>query len=241
MRFATALCREQGGRKENEDSLLELRRAEKDAFVLVGADGLGGHGNGLLASQTAVKAIGEGFIQQPCLEAEYLTELFQRANQEILSMQSPTNQMRSTAAALFYHRGRLAAGYIGDTRIYRFRGGKILYQSKDHSVPQMEVDAGEITPEEIRFHPDRNRLFRALGEESCRPTITLLGRARPKDAFLICTDGFWEHVEEGVMLGELKSSKTPQEWLEGMKTKICGKASPSMDNYSAAALRVSWF
>ena len=142
-----------GGRQENQDRVLTLEDAGLAAAALVVADGLGGHQGGALASRLAAEAIAQNFLLNPDLEEEHLRELFCLANDRVLENQQAAPGMRSTAAALFYHQGLLAGGYIGDTRIYRFSQGKLVYQSPDHSVPQMLVYAGEILPRQIRFHP----------------------------------------------------------------------------------------
>ena len=239
MEYLISLHSEIGSAKENEDCLLERRASDGKAFVLVVADGLGGHGGGAHASHLAAHTIAEGFLHSPSLSLEFLTHLFCEANRSILSEQKGARRMKSTGAALFCLKGKLAAGYIGDTRIYQFRNGQILYQSRDHSVPQMEVDAGEITQGEIRFHPDRNRLLRALGEKVCRPEIFHLGPVCKGDAFLLCTDGFWEQIEEKTMLELLESTKTAEEWIDRMYGAILQGPRKISDNCSAAAVLVT--
>lgn len=237
MGWTACLFSECGQPPENEDCVLRRCDSGRDAEVIVAADGLGGHDHGARASQLAAEAIAEGFLRAPSLRQDALLALFLQANAAILREHAPGIRMRSTAAALFRIRNEAAAGYIGDTRIYRFRGGKIRYQSTDHSVPQMAVDAGEISPAEIRSHPDRNRLLRALGAQPCRPEIQPLGPLGRGDAFLLCTDGFWEPVTEREMLHALRFSRSARGWMERMSAGILRKAAPPADNCSAIAYR----
>lgn len=113
-------------------------------------------------------------------------------------------------------------------------------QTRDHSVPQMLVLTGEIKTEEIRSHPDRNKLLRALGDD--RETVKFeLTRfdVRAGDAFLLCSDGFWEPVTESEMLALLQSEPTARAWLEKMSRLAAeNSGGKAMDNYTAVAVRV---
>ena len=96
---------------------------------------------------------------------------------------------------------------------------------------------GEITPEQIRFHPSRSRVLRALGQEG--ELRVEQGSARleaGQNAFLLCTDGFWEYVYENEMAETLRRSSSPQEWLERMRRYIAARAPRDNDNNTAAAV-----
>ena len=75
------------------------------------------------------------------------------------SKKSPSSpEMRTTIVLLVADPQPARWGHVGDSRLYHFRGGRIINQTKDHSVPQALVNSGEIKPEEVRFHEDRHRL-----------------------------------------------------------------------------------
>ena len=145
--------------------------------------------------------------------------------------------MMSTIALLAVE-GRLARwAHVGDTRLYRFLDGELVFQSRDHSASQAAVLLGEITPEQIRFHPSRSRVLRALGQEG--ELRVEQGSARleaGQNAFLLCTDGFWEYVYENEMAETLRCSSSPREWLERMRRYIAGRAPRDNDNNTAAAV-----
>jgi len=102
------------------------------------------------------------------------------------------------------------------------------------------VAAGEITREQIRYHEDRNRLLRAVGNpEGAKPTILESAQpVRPGDAFLLCTDGLWEQVTETEMAVDLVKSSTAMEWLKRMELRLMTKVKADHDNYTALALFV---
>ena len=101
----------------------------------------------------------------------------------------------------------------------------------------MSVNAGEIDACEIRGHVDRTRLTNALGSRSVvEADLTELFLCSG-DAFLLCSDGFWEWIVEKRMCRLLKSAETPDAWLSAMESAVLknGKGS-DMDNYSAVAV-----
>jgi serine/threonine protein phosphatase PrpC len=130
-------------------------------------------------------------------------------------------------------------GHIGDSRLYHFSHGRLKGRTLDHSVPQMLVATGEIREKDIRHHEDRNRLIRVMGIEWASPRYELgtAVKVSAGDAFLLCSDGFWEWIEEKEMQKLLKKSSTPVAWLEAMQEVTeCHSAGTNRDNYSAIAV-----
>jgi serine/threonine protein phosphatase PrpC len=229
-----------GGRAENQDQAGDL---EADgAHVWVVADGLGGHAGGARASTSAVRAILEQFRQGPGSDAKQLESAFLAAQEAIRRAQYEDPSIagcRTTAVVLLEQRGQALWGHVGDTRLYQLRGGRVEHQTLDHSVPQALASAGEIEPEDIRRHPDRNRLLRALGgDEDPTPTLPEGGHAQlgDRDAFLLCTDGFWEYVTEADMEETLSGAADPEAWLVEMEKRLLERASGAYDNYTATAV-----
>ena len=182
----------EGDRSCNEDSTLVVRQ-EEDYFFMV-ADGLGGHGNGNVASRTVVDSIEEYITKEkPHISSEDETECFA---QIVRQAQDALMNMMTTLVLL--HIGEdICWCHVGDSRLYCFRKGRLVSQTLDHSVPQILVMAEEITQEEVRHHPDRNRLLRAMGKEWDRGDEFVVEAPIPIEAdmaFLLCTDGFWEHI-----------------------------------------------
>jgi serine/threonine protein phosphatase PrpC len=100
--------------------------------------------------------------------------------------------------------------------------------------------AGEIRDDEIRHHPDRGRLIQALGQEGePRATVSDAHMLQAGEAFLLCSDGWWENVSDEEMERSLEASAGPQEWLEHMAATITAAASDPQDNYTATATFVA--
>ena len=119
---------------------------------------------------------------------------------------------------------------------YQFRQKQIVFQSKDHSVTQMEVLAGDLKLEVIRGNKNRNRLIRALGaKEDVKPDISSLD-IEIGDAFLICSDGFWENIWEQEMIDALDPDVTAADWLEKMRNIAEPRMKTKCDNHTAICL-----
>lgn len=242
MHLITASISKPGGRKVNEDYCgHELLPGGLGCWVV--ADGLGGHGGGDVASRVVTEAILTSFRASPGVSAESLLLYIETAQATLLEQQQrepELDAMRTTAVVLVSDGQRALWGHIGDSRLYHFRAGRLLFQTRDHSVPQALADAGDIAAEDIRYHEDRNRLLRAMGNAGkLRPAIeTAAVPLHGGDALLLCTDGFWEYVTETEMGIGLAKSTTAQQWLAFLETVILRRAPSTHDNYTGTAIFV---
>ena len=224
-----------GGRKNNEDSLSLLENGQN--LIAVVADGLGGHASGEIASHLAVKTV-IGELIGKRLSENALREAVDEANRTIIN-QALSNSMKTTIAVAWIENRHALFATVGDTRIYHFRNGEIIFQSLDHSVSQLAVMAGEISASQIRGHRDRNKLVQALGsKDRVKPAVSEAEPA-PHDAVLVCSDGFWENIIENEMCRCLAQSGSAKEWLEKMKETVESAAPPNGDNHSAVALIIT--
>ena len=158
MEIQYAYCTFSGDRKYNEDSVKAVETEKGYCFLV--ADGLGGHGGGEQASQMAAQVICRSWDSRA--DKDMLTGLIRKANEAVLAIQTPACAMKTTAVVLTVEDNKAVWAHVGDSRLYHFYNGKLVFQTKDHSVAQMGVLLGDITPDEIRFHPDRSRVLRAL-------------------------------------------------------------------------------
>ncbi len=222
-----------GKREKNEDAVKILDT--KNGLLAVIADGLGGMNNGEFASELALKEFLSGIDFNNFSESE-LTQATYRANKTVKAQQNNGIKMCTTLAALWLCNDKAITCYVGDSRIYQIRGGKIKFQSVDHSVSQIAVLVGEISPDEIRGHKDRNKLIRSIGaDESVKPQIDTLC-IKSGDAFLLCSDGFWEKIVERDIVRFRGTYTDSSEWLSNMKSYIDDRVD---DNNSAIAIIVN--
>jgi serine/threonine protein phosphatase PrpC len=237
--FQTARVCEKGGRPNNED-FCDFLQVDNSILWLV-ADGLGGHNGGELASRTAVENALESFRDDPEVSASALERHIVVAQEAILTTQREDPAvagMRTTLVALISDSHKAIWGHVGDSRLYRFQARGLVAQTEDHSVPQSLVKAGEISPDDIRHHPDRSRLLRSLGEQGPARVSIMEGQSslNDADAFLLCTDGFWENVLEIEMLADLVASASPEEWLDRSTSRLRARVRGDHDNYCALGI-----
>ena len=241
----TASLSHTGGRKENQDAC-GFEQNESGACWVV-ADGLGGHAGGEIASRMAVDAVLSLFREKsslPSVSAGDVIDCFdaaQAAIQNKADKEYSLSGMRTTMVVLLGKQDRLVWGHVGDSRLYLFRQGQIVQQTRDHSVPQMLVDAGKLKPEELRGHEDQNRLTRALGQEgTIRPAVlsepVVLQNG---DAALLCSDGIWTWILEQEMEEDLHKAQSAGEWLELLEKRLLARVTGQYDNYTAIAVLFS--
>jgi len=230
---------DKGGRDINEDSIGAFHNSVNNGFVL--CDGLGGHGMGDAASSLVVEVFKDQFYKTDDM-VNYLGQAF-LASQDILmaeqKVRNAEKKMKTTAVSLVTDDNTAYIGHIGDSRVYVFYKNKVKTRTLDHSIPQMLVLSKEIKESEIRNHPERNIVLRVMGIEWEEPMYELMVPIPLKkcQAFLLCSDGFWELIEEKTMCELLKKSASVEQWLNEMAAVVkkngIGK---NMDNNSAIAV-----
>ncbi len=237
-----ALLSEIGERKKNEDCIAECSGENGHLFVL--CDGLGGHGSGEIASKTAIEAVKSTFLKEVLEPRELLRRCVEKAQRELYAIQSKMQRHDSckTTITLLLIKDNVATyAHVGDSRVYVFQRNKLVERTLDHSVPQMLVMQGEIKEREIRFHEDRNRLIRVLGNDIEPPNLSISNEfsSEVDTQFLLCSDGFWEWIDEKEMIWHLRWSKSAQQWIDRMKAVVEKRGKGKhMDNFSAIAVFV---
>ncbi len=228
-----------GARSHNEDDLRFGHRNGQAYAVL--ADGAGGHRGGALASDITVRVLGMRLQSQPAFSARQLTALTVEAHAALLAEQrskQPHEAMHATVVALWIEGALALWTHVGDSRLYLLRHGKVRCTTRDDSVVQQMVDAGYIDANEARSHPHKNQLLCAMGMEAdLEPhTITNPETLRDGDVFLLCSDGWWDAVDEASMERALHHATSADEWLKRMELCIKERADARQDNYSAIAV-----
>jgi serine/threonine protein phosphatase PrpC len=232
MRYETAAFTDKGGKAVNEDTV-EINNGA-DFLIAVLADGLGSHGGGDVASKVTADILSREITE---LAEEQVTAAIERANTEVTARQKPGCEMKSTAVLVAVADGEAILSNVGDSRGYHLSGGEIAFQTFDHSVPALEMLRGKITADEIRFHPARNKLLRAVGTQMCKPDIERRS-VSSGDGFLLCSDGFWEYVTEAEIIEDFKTSASAESWLELLLERARPRFTEGHDNFSAVTVKI---
>ena len=247
MKLLTSSICKQGGREYNQD-YLDLTVAD-DGACLVVCDGLGSYFGSEVASKTCATKIIESYNEirkldkDRAVKPEYCQSYVLAAHNRVVDEKERNPKISSsctTVACVVTDFNNTVISHIGDTRVYLFKNNKLHFQTKDHSLSQISVDMGKIPLRDIRSDKDQNKLTRVLGSDYYIPPDCDIYNTplAPFDAFILCTDGFWEYVYEEEMEADLASSATPEEALAKMEQRLLSRITKFNDNYSAIVAMV---
>ena len=241
----------------NEDSVVTLRGmcTYQEQLVPFGlfvvADGMGGHACGQEASRIAIRTLAQSalrdIMQPETLDDKQLIELLARAVEQANNAiyqrgQEWDKDMGTTlTAALIVDTKTSVMAYVvnaGDSRTYLLGKGESLQQiTRDHSLVANLVAAGAITPDDVYEHPERNKIYRSLGNNASIDIDWFTRELRSGDTLLLCSDGLWEMVRDPEIERILRQPIEP--------TAICNHLIQSAlkgggaDNISAIVVRIS--
>ncbi|MDP9365564.1 MAG: protein phosphatase 2C domain-containing protein [Chloroflexota bacterium] len=207
LRLVVGAATDVGGRQGNEDAVhvaeLPSSPTAEAGYLLAVADGMGGHARGEVASRLAIEALARSAAEDTGADAAFLLkQAFRRANDAIYrdGGDEAADQAMGTTLVAAMLRGKYATiASVGDSRAYLLRANAVTQVTKDHSLVAEQVAKGSLSAGDARRSPQRNVLTHALGQ---RPKLdaklpgvfelTLL----PEDRLLLCTDGFYDVVED---------------------------------------------
>jgi len=194
--------------------------------LFVVADGMGGHNAGEVASSKSLEH-SQAFIQDSASPLttipedimDILVAATHQANRDVfdLSVSDPSfHGMGTTFTACSIVNDTLAVAHIGDSRIYAVGPGGISQITSDHTFVQEMVDAGRLTPQEAKIHPQRNMLTRVLG---CDPLLTAEGNLcdlQGVDSVLLCSDGLTDMLTDEEILEIVSQKTSPKARVEAL-------------------------
>lgn len=191
-------------RERNEDSLA----VSPPLFAV--ADGMGGHAAGDVASELAVKVLMKN--APTTADVDMLGEAVIKANHAVINeaLRAELAGMGTTMTACVIEGTHLAIAHVGDSRAYLLHHGKLQQLTRDHSLVADMVEAGRLTEEEARVHPNRSIITRAIGSDpNMQPDLYEI-TASPGDRLLLCSDGLYSMVENSRIQSQLARIRDPQ-------------------------------
>ena len=232
-----------------------VREVNEDAYlaappVFVVADGMGGHEGGDVASAIVVEEFErlarEGYHPHRGVDAVAATiEACQRRIEEYAEEQAARGVSRRrsagttvVAAVLVDADGDPAwlLANLGDSRIYRFSGGRLVQVSVDHSLVQELLDAGRITPDEMATHPERNVITRALGDPGGAEADYFVVRLSDAERLLLCSDGITGMIDDDAVAAILADTSDPRDAAD--RLVAAALAAGGEDNATAVVVDV---
>jgi serine/threonine protein phosphatase PrpC len=237
---STASYSEMGGRSSQQDACQIWENPAIGATFVVLCDGVGGSRSGADASAIVIQTAGQLWNDRGGVFSDPKRDLFSLSNvarNRIVDLAVPGEKRApaSTIVALYVTPTEAHWIHAGDSRLYHFRDSQVVSRTRDHSVVQILVDQGEVREEEMGAHPDQGRLLQSLGSQEYRDPAYGTASIGPSDAFLLCTDGFWERTPPRLMASLFLAGPLA---FESALRKVVARAvranGPSGDNVTAA-------
>jgi PPM family protein phosphatase len=182
--------------------------------LLAVADGFGGDGRGAPASAAVIAALRPLDTDVPAGDLlTALDEAVRDADAALARIARDDPAMEgagSTVTALLWSGSRLGLAHVGDCRAYVLRDGALFQITHDHTHVQSLIDEGRLTPEEAVSHPQRSLLMRALQGTGVAADLRLR-EARPRDRYLLCSDGLSTVVSVPAVRAALTTATDPDD------------------------------
>lgn len=230
-----------GKRKSNQDRL--SYSYSRESLFMVVADGMGGHLRGEVAAQIAVQYLTDAFQREsmPRLPDPFLFLSWglTNAHQAIIEHAAANGlpeAPRTTCVACIVQDSVAYWAHAGDSRLYVIRDGRVLAGTRDHSRVQALVDQGQISPEQARRHPARNRVYSCLGGDHppqidfSRKTTLSAG-----DIIALCSDGVWGPLDDETLIATLGRANVT-EGVPRLLDEAEARGGETCDNLSLIAL-----
>ncbi len=202
-------------RDHNEDAFLT-----SDTFVFgMVSDGMGGLAAGEVASQTTKESVLTTFENAKPEDSltHIVNEAITLANTNVRKVQREkpeANGMGCTCVLLAFRKNDYCIGYVGDSRIYRYRDNTLKQLTTDHSYVEELFRRGLIKEEEKANHPYKNSITRYVGHEDKIEVDLSTGALKPGDRFILCSDGLHGEVTDEQMAAILRDNMNPQECIQ---------------------------
>lgn len=239
-------------RDHNEDTLFTLNSLISDDStqlpfgIFIIADGMGGHQHGEIASQIAVRAMNEQIVSKLFFslmgirdgdQGESMQEILEegvRNAQQLVVKKAPGGGTTLTVALVIGEQVTLA--HVGDSRAYFiYPDGRMVAMTQDHSLVHRLIELGQLTEQEAAVHPQRNVLYRAIGQaEPFKPDIQTHQLPHP-GYLLLCSDGLWGVVPEVEMFRIINTASNPSQACHSLVEAANNAGGP--DNISVTLIQ----
>jgi serine/threonine protein phosphatase PrpC len=228
-----------GGRSEQQDRLDLLSLDAGDSHLVVVADGMGGHRDGALAARTVIdtarRHFSAGQISDP---RAFLQGLCLQSHQGISALGGTEPRSPGSTCVVLYLNGPEAYwAHVGDSRLYHFRKGKLINRTQDHSVAQLMVAQGRLKETDAATSVLQNQLYMRLGGNELPEPDFGASEVEADDLFMLCSDGFWSHVEPDEVLSSLEGIPIDNEGADHLVTLARERGGATGDNISLALIK----
>ena len=249
IQISKPLCFSAIGQKPNQEDALFPPQGEATAAsrVFMVCDGMGGHEHGEVASACVAETIGRFTANQPLTTTAEMKKAFEQGLQQAydhldeLDKGKTERKMGTTLTFLAICSDGVLVAHIGDSRVYQLRPGEgVVFQTRDHSLVNELIAAGELNEAEAKTFPQRNVITRAVQPHQDYPAkaaFNVLADIRKGDLFFLCCDGVLEQLDNGDLTDILLDCKPVEERLAAVE-KACMERG-TRDNNTAYLIEVA--
>lgn len=238
-------------RSLNEDSLLalELGRINQSISQPLGlyvvADGMGGHAAGEVASGAIVATIAQKafrelmtMAQATSERAHWLRQAVEEANRQVYELRRTTgSDMGSTLVAALLEGNKAYIAHVGDSRAYLLNAQGIQRLTVDHSLVERLLATNQITAEQARHHPQRNVIYRTVGDKEHIEVDISEHALKVGDYLLLCSDGLSGMVDDQAIYSIVMSAPSPQAACDALVQ--AANAAGGDDNISVILVQIA--
>ena len=231
-------------RRENQDACAYQSVGERLAWGVV-CDGMGGARAGDIASRIGVEVFREHMEKyysevDPTGEAEHeLLAAVEEGNEAILFVANRNREyygMGTTLVGAMFRDERVTVVNIGDSRAYHIRAGVMQRVTRDHSIVEVLVERGNITPEEARQHPQKNLITRALGTGKTAEADVYELDMQQGDWLLLCSDGLVNEMTDEEIAAEFTADISPEDCARNLLDLVLERG--ASDNVTVLLFRM---
>ncbi len=234
--FRAAFISEAGNQLKNNDYFGYVELDEYACYVIAdGITDLPGTDSARLAIETVILY----FQENPSLSKGCMRRLIREANKALVNQRSYRRQEASLTVVLTDYR-RFRYGYLGNTRLRMYRGGRMFLQTRDMSLTRELADREQIPKDVLQEHEERNNLYSYLGQKRVKPFLSKKIKLLDTDILALYTRGIWENVDEGSLDDVFSQADNEvQGSLDNVEELLLSGQPENLENYTFAAVFIN--
>jgi serine/threonine protein phosphatase PrpC len=191
------------------------------------------------SAKIVVEQVLDQFIQKPSLSKSRIKQYLDTAHRKLTS-ESEKIMLRSSLAMVVTDYSNIVWAVAGNVRLYHFRQGNFNFRSKDQTMAQLMLDAGNLGEEEINMRNERNALINYLGiSTEFKPWISNPYPLEDGDQILFCTLGFWENLKTAEIVRSLSALNNSEECATKLREVLLNREAKPARNYMIAVISMS--
>lgn len=234
--FSAAFVSEAGSKLKNSDYFGFVELDEYACYVI--ADGiteLAGTESAKLAIETVILH----FQASPSMSGRTMRRLIAKADKALIGYDSYTRQEASLTVILTDYRS-FRYGYLGNTRMRMYRGGRAFRQTEDMSLAQEAIEQEQAARDVLQEHEERNNLYAYLGQGGARPFVSKKIKLLDTDIITLYTRGIWENLDEAELDDVFsEAGNEVRDSLDNVEELLLSRQPRNLENYTFAAIFIN--